>query len=156
LAAFREAARAEVVAEAEHADGDLGVDGIFRDAELLRDLAVREAVKFAEGQHAAAAFGESLDGLGEQLKFLIMTGGLGDTGPIIKDGQKIDFCYTVDGDNFAAAKIIEGGVARGREEVGLGGTERRLFAGLEEAGVGLLHEVVDIEVRGEFRAKVGA
>jgi hypothetical protein len=47
-------------------------------------------------------------------------------------------------------------VARGGEQIRLGGEERGLFAGLEEARVGLLHEVVDIEVRGEFGAEVGA
>jgi hypothetical protein len=31
-----------------------------------------------------------------------------------------------------------------------------LFAGLEQSGVGLLHEVVDIKVGGEFGAEVGA
>ena len=39
-----------------------------------------------------AAFGEGLDGLGEELEFLIMADGLGDTGPIFKDGQKLEFC----------------------------------------------------------------
>jgi hypothetical protein len=113
-------------------------------------------VEFAEGQHAAAALGEGLDGLGEKLEFLVMTGGFGDAGPIIKDGQEVDLCYAVDGDNLAAAEIVEGGVAGGGEKVGLGGAERRLLTGLEESGVSLLHEVVDIEVRGEFGAEVGA
>ena len=106
-------------------------------------------MQLAEGQHAAAALRQRLDGLGENLKFLVMTDGLGDTGPVFKDGQELQICYAVDGDNFSAAKDIERGVARRGEKVGLRGAQGRLLAGLQQAGVGFLNQIVDIEMGGK-------
>ena len=61
------------------------------DAELIGDLAVGKAVDLAKRDDLAAAVGQRLDGGGEELEFLVMADGLGDAGPIFKDGQQLDF-----------------------------------------------------------------
>jgi len=84
-------ARAEIIAQSQDPDGNLRVDGVGGDTELRGDLRMGEAVDPAEGQHVTTARRKGLDSLGEQLEFLIMADGFGHTGPIIKDGQEVDF-----------------------------------------------------------------
>src|SRR6185295_105551 len=56
IARFRQnTARAKILAAANHPEGDLGVDGVVGDAELLRDFTMREPVVFAQHEHFAAA-----------------------------------------------------------------------------------------------------
>lgn len=156
MALLGDAPGLQIAPQAQHAEGDLRVDGVFRDAELRGDFAMGKPVDLAQRDHLAAAFGQGLDALGEQLKFLIMADGLGHTGPIFQDGQALDFYYGIDGDNLPVAEEIERGVAGRGEEKGFRGAQRAVLAGLQEAGIGFLDQIVDVGMLGKLPVQVGA
>ncbi len=156
LANRTEAAGPQIFGAAARAFGGEHLDGVFGDAEQGGDFLLGKAFDFAEEEHFAAAGGQGVDGFGEESELLSTTDGFDDIGSIHQDGRAGVFRYGHEiGAGFARDKIAHG-IARDGEKEGLGRADFGRATGADQAGEGLLHEVVDILVGGQRLAQVGA
>ena len=135
--------------------GELHLDGVHGDAEFLGDFAVGKIFKFAEDEDFAAARRQLGDRRREQVGLLLAAGGFGGVRRRVEDARRDEFRYRNRVGGRAASEEIAGGVAGGGEEEAARVFDGTPFAGAEEAGVGLLHEVVDFG-RVDQPAEVGA
>jgi hypothetical protein len=71
-AGFRDTVGAEVLTAAHQADGELGVDCAFRDAEFLGDFAMGEPLDSTQRDNLGAARRKGTHGVGQQFEFLFM------------------------------------------------------------------------------------
>jgi hypothetical protein len=69
------------------------MNGVFGDAELLGNRAVRKPVQLAKRKHLPAARGKRRNGLTKYLDFLGTIKGLTGGGPILYHGQTLDIGY---------------------------------------------------------------
>lgn len=124
--------------------GELRFDGMHGEAELFGDFAMPAVFKFAEDEDFAATRRQLGDRRREQVGFLLTVGGLGGVGRIVEDARGDEFRYRNRVGGGAAAKKVVGGVAGGGEEESARVDDGAAFVNAEEAGVPLLHEVVDV------------
>lgn len=103
-----------------------------------------QVFEFAQNKHGPAAFRQCLDRSLQQLDFLLATDDLRDRGRIIYDVQTVDFRYGKSLRDRPAPEKVTRRVARRREKQPPGRTHlpRRPYA--QQAGVGFLHQIVDI------------
>ena len=124
--------------------GELRFDGVHGDAEFLGDFAVGKIFKFAEDEDFAAAGRQFRDRRRQKVGLLLAAGGFGGVGRGVEDARFDHFRYRNRVGGGAAAEEIAGGVAGGGEEEAAGMLDGPALAGAEEAGVGFLHDVVDV------------
>lgn len=140
----RDTAQQQELPAAEHRQAQLGVHGLWRDAETLRNLAVREAVEAAENEDFPAARWKRGDGFVEDGELLFMGGGFGGIGPILHHGQLLNIPYGLRRGGAVVAELVDGGIACRGKKI------RPYLAELpgdlhsEQPGVGLLDEVVEV------------
>jgi len=108
----------------------LGFHSVLRDAEFGGDFLMRRGVEQAEGDDLPAALGKVAHGGGEQRELLLFVDGVGDIGAVLGDGQGREIVHSLDGNDFASAEEIEGGVARGGKEKRLGIADPTGIAGV--------------------------
>ena len=124
--------------------GELRFNGVHGDAEFFGDFAVGEVFKFAEDEDFTAARRQFRDRGREQVGFLLAAGGLGGVGRGVEDARGDEIRYRNRIGGGAAAEKVAGGVAGGGEKEAARMLDGAAFVGAEEAGVGFLHEVVDV------------
>jgi len=130
--------------------------GLGWNIELVGDFLVGETVEVAEHDDLAATVGQGTHRIGEDLEFVALVDGFRGARLRVEDDELRLVVDGLSGVRTAAAEKIEGGVAGGGEEKGLGVADAAGVFGAEEAGVGLLHEVVVIAERREAGLEVGA
>lgn len=128
----------------DHADGQLRVNGFFRNAQTNADLSIRKAVQFSEGENLLATLRQGMHRLDEQFDFLGMTRGFSRIGPFIDDGQPAAFTYILNGYNALPTKKVEGGIARRGEEVGSRFGNGAVVFRAYQPGIRFLYQIIDI------------
>ena len=134
---------------------ELRFDRVHGDAEFFGDFTVGEVFKFAEDEDFTAARRQLRDRRREQVGLLLAAGGLGGVGRSVEDARGDKFRYRNRVRGGAAAEEVAGGVAGGGEEEAARMLDRAAFMSAKEAGVGFLHEVVDVG-GGDETVEIGA
>lgn len=153
---FQQAAGREVVAAEFHAFGHVGFHGLGGNAERGSDLLVGVTLEVAEHDDLAAAVRESLHGVGEDLKFLLLADGLGDVGGLFNDVGGFRMGDRLGGCVFATAEEIEGGVAGGGEEEGARMADAAGVVFAQEPAIGFLDDIVGVAQQREARLQIRA
>ena len=152
----RDAALFKVVRTASHAFGELRLYGVFGDVKPGSGVFLRQAVEQPEREHLAAVLGQIAHRGRKHFEFLLLVDRIGGTRTILGNRESGEIVNLIESDYLAAAENIKGGVAGSGKKKRLRITEAPRLAGTDEAGVGLLHEVIDVGQRGKNAAKVAA
>lgn len=99
---------------------------------------------------------KGLHGVGEDLKFLLLTDGLGDVRRLFNDVGGLGMGDGFRGRMFAATEEIEGGVAGGGEEEGARVADAAGVFFAEKTAVGFLDDVVGVAQQRKTRLEVSA
>lgn len=111
---------AKVGAAPHHALNELGIYRVFRDAELVRDFAMRKTVKSSQREDLPAAIGQCVDRRLEQLEILCSIQRFADCRTIFSHRERLDLgeCHEREG-TFAPEKI-QRRIAGDYEQIGAG------------------------------------
>ncbi len=81
----------EKFGEFAEADRALRLDRVLGDAELGRDLLLRQTIDLPQSEDLPATRGQRLDGLGQEFEFLGVDNRLRDIRRLIQDALQIEF-----------------------------------------------------------------
>lgn len=137
-------AGAEEVGAFPRAAGNLDLDGLFRQAELPRDLFLGDALQFSEDEDLAAAGRQRVDGLKQNADFLVGADGFRDIDAFLYDAHGWEFSYRLVGEDLRASENAQRDVSRSGEEVRFCALDPGRFRDLEDASIAFLHKVIDI------------
>ena len=117
---------------------------MFGQIEARGDFLLRQAVDLAQRHDLTTAIRKRLDGIDQQLEILGTGDLFGNIGSIIQDTCRIDFRQTFRTFDAKMAQPVEGEIAGRDKEEGPGIGHGTGGVRTEEAGVGLLHDIVDV------------